>query len=731
MSVLNPTVFGINVDQEFQSGLTGFGDPNFGVDDWTLYYPTSQVQADLKYLYSLGIRRLRIAAGDLTSPTAGFRDTRFAVHLQTVKLASAMGFHVEFGAPPNNTLSPSGWKFWIDNHLTYALQFQAVITQYGNEGVWYVGNENESNSNLASAGGRDIITSMTRVSNVVTVVMPATHSLTTGDKVRYYNAASANGSGSTLQVATNSTQTVTVVDAFTFTFASVGTDGTTSVGWIQYDQTTVRNQMKRMATYLKANGISVPISYSCVQGPDFNGQYNIHNFGLLGRGDIDYVDLNMYGQLTEQNANYADFVAEIADGVAQFTTDHFRVTEWHVSYLDSRLPTDPRETTYWLMRRQEYLESIPGLKHFVFCYRHPSNLLAMRRPYNTNVGSTLRDWWWPLVRSRQRTYEVVAGSPISVSEVRNSQLVKQIVWNGLSMNYGQDTQDGSYDTTTINADLTAMWNMGVRKLRIAFSTYTGTAGVASSKTLALAAKAMGFYVIWGVAHIINGTDDTTWAAYTAAVNTAADWAWSNNIDEFCLGNEIEYAETHGSLTSSVVKIKAMASDVKTNHFMSDGTTRFISYAMGQSAMEYTGAPNGWISTGRGDIDLLGYNVYGDNNLNVADGETQLEIRTTDLYNAFGSHLYISEWNIGSGTLFPDDLGQRATILKTRLNFFKNLGITTICFFTYRWDKAGTSDKLYWPAIIGTVYRSWMYALIQSIISVRATNPVRAAVPVRT
>jgi len=279
--------------------------------------------------------------------------------------------------------------------------------------------------------------------------------------------------------------------------------------------------------------------------------------------------------------------------------------------------------------------------------------------------------------------------------------------NILAFNYGQDTQGGVYNTTIINNDLDKMFTYGVRKLRIAMSDYTSTTGVNTSKTLALAAVARGFYTVWGISiHGFAGATDGNWSDYVAAVLVAADWAWANGIHEFQLGNEIEYSETSaGTLTNSVQKIKDLAALVH-DHFPADGVTRFVSYACAQSSMDYTGAPGGWIATGKGPyIHKLGYNAYGDP-ADLATNRAQWETRITDFYNAFGDEMYMSEWNIGGGPQFPTSETDQAIEIGSRLDFLIALGIKTAYFFCYRWDNGGSSNLQYYPLIISNTYREW-------------------------
>lgn len=718
---------GINIDQEFQSGLGDFGDPSVGSGDWQNHYPTTQVNNDLDYFWSLGVRKLRIAAGDLSSPMSGFRDERFAVHLNTCKLALQKGFHVEFGAPNKFGAKPSEWKFWYDNQLSYALQFQNLVDQYEGSGIWMIGNENEANFNL----GRDAITSITRTSNVVTVVMPLPHSFANGDSIVLYNSASGVGSGNVIGINTNTfISNITVINETTFTFSNSGTDATSTTGWVQYSSDAVRKLMKRMATYLKANGITIPLSYSCIQGIEsaqVDGYY-IKSFVTLGRGDIDYLDLNVYGTQGFPSTNtleayFNSFKREIELGKAGFGVDHFRVTEWSGNGQTTSIkPASTYDLIRYQMKRFEYLQE-QGITNYVFCYRQNAEggAFPATKPHNTSVGQTWRSWWFPYIGGKQRqgTQErtfSVAGTHTSIASLRESPLT--VVDSNMGMNIGQYQQSGAAHSS---AHLDELWNLGVRKLRVASGDPDFSAGVTACRNLALAAKAMGFYVIF----VFSGDDatDANWSTISDQITSFADWANTNGIDEINMCNELDYRQTTaGVLTNSVDKQIALATTL-----ISTYPSLVISTAIAQSSMDYLGAPDGWIEQASA-VNTLGlkitYNVYGDN----GDFE-QFKDRIDDLLAVYPD-LRISEWNVNaSWNAFPSSEVEQNARIQEKFDFLVLRNLEHY-FFTWNWNHQ--NDQFSLKKADGTL-RSWKNVLFENPTprTAAGTRPVAIGRPTIT
>lgn len=685
----------INISQEFQSG---FGP----LVDGAYVFPDAQYEGDLDYLWDLGFRKVRIAGQSWN----GFQPIIDLQNTAALK-AKERGFHVSYGMIQFAGAKPSDWAAMLvaqNTHIHLMQDLECVD-------VYYIGNENEALFNL----GRDPIVSMSRTSNVVTVELPLPHSMATGDGITYYNAATGNGSGSTLGVNSNSNHnSITVINETTFSFPSTGTDGSTTIGWIQYTSSTVRRLMKRQATALKADGITIPLSYSCIQGiasAQVDGYY-IKDFVTLGRGDLDYVDLNVYGtqgfpvaQTLEHYFN--DFKRQIEIGAAGFGADHFRVTEWSAnSQTTSIEPTTSTQLVYYQMKRLEYLQNA-DLDNYVFCYRQNAEggAFPATKPYNSTT-QTWRDWWYPFIggQIRQPTIESsysVAGTMTPIYSLRESPLA--LVDANMGFNMGQYQQSGVYVAATVAADLVYLWDLGVRRLRIASGDPLFAAGVTACRNLALAAKAQGFYVL-----MVNNTSAATDANWESTIIPQTEeniaWAESNGMDEFNMFNELDYRETTSpfALTNSVDKQIALATTL-----MSEYPDIILSTALAQSSMDYLGAPDGWIEQ-EAAVNALGlkltYNVYGDN----GDFE-QFKERIDDLLAVYPD-LRISEWNINSSwSAFPASEEVQNEKILEKLQF---LMLRELIHFFFTWSWEHQNDQFALKKADGTL-RVWKNVLLEN------------------
>lgn len=338
--------YGINIFQEFLSGLS-FWTPYTGIPDhsndppaegtWILSFPTQYVQDQLDYLWNQGIRNVRISSPDWNRGGFNFGANKIEWYFLLAEMAADKGFHIEMGILQDNAANPSYWASYLTIVPTYALRFQTVLSTYGVTGVYTLGNEQEANANLL----REKFTSVTRASNVVTIVHPLPHSLATGDSIVFYATETTNG-GSVIGISGNTfVSSVTVDNATTFHFTNAGTDATSTDGYFSYGAKAVRNLMKRLATSLRSGGLTVPFSYSCFQGYESaslpavpessSNRYYIDAYSLEGgRGDIDYIDVNTYGDVLDQEVRLRKFIEQVRRGVVNYGVDHFRVTEFNI-----------------------------------------------------------------------------------------------------------------------------------------------------------------------------------------------------------------------------------------------------------------------------------------------------------------------------------------------------------------------------------------------------------------
>jgi len=699
------STWGININQEFQAGPYPFGH----------VFPVAQLQADLDYLWKIGIRNVRAPLKQWGSGNVDPNDY-IGWQRQACAQAKAKGFNMIFGSGQHASPKPQDWDTFIQFVLTDEVPW-VLSHGFGPNDCYMLSNEVDGSSHS------DDFVSATRTSNVITIVYGFKHSLQTGDSI--------DCTLLDLSQAFTTGKAVTVIDQYTFSFASSGTNGTITGGNTARNNWSIGavgtiNIIKRLSDSVKAvSGFNLTTSYSVLQGVyQDNGSpgadfYNMTRWVNAGRGSIDFIDLNDYSYTSVPTTNpvgaFTWFKDDLLVGYNGFGKNHFRVSEWNLWQDQTQLPSPATTATALIMERVNYMKSL-GIQQYFFCYRWydgVSEFLNVVKPYNKTTGLLYRDWWWALTGANQRqpTQEVSFNSPVSIGSLRKSPLA--IVNNTTQFNYGQNWQSGSgfYIPSSSAVDLAFLWKIGVRKLRIPFGSYTFTTpnggGVGACQSGMLQAKSFGFYVIAVGAG--TGTD-ADWPNYVSWAQSIATWCQTNNIDEFCVGNELEYSDTQnsgGQLSNSIQKVLDLGATIKGSY------SGNVSYSAAQDRYEST-----WASIGSagiaGKLDRLGYNGYGDTlnlqNQTVDDNEWQGKINM--LQAAFGSQLYLSEWNLPyswnytthSFSPIPDST--QASQLATRVAYLRSINLENY-FFTYSWTQS--NDYFGLLKTDGT-YRSWATAL---------------------
>lgn len=185
-----------------------------------------------------------------------------------------------------------------------------------------------------------------------------------------------------------------------------------------------------------------------------------------------------------------------------------------------------------------------------------------------------------------------------------------------------------YNKAQNDADLAYLKgvSMAPKRLRIAFTYGKDLNDLANLKQFALAAKAQGFAIMFG---ITCGVDDAYWPSFlgTDMINLAK-WCEVNHIEEFGIGNEeswrshigqskIPEAQIRNDVRNAVAKIRAVYSGQ-------------IVYCDAQGVMD------AWIAEGRGALDRIYFNVY--------DNFTNFKTLINKAVAAFGKdHTGLSEW----------------------------------------------------------------------------------------
>ena len=235
--------------------------------------------------------------------------------------------------------------------------------------------------------------------------------------------------------------------------------------------------------------------------------------------------------------------------------------------------------------------------------------------------------------------------------------------------------------STFNGWVDTLLANGFTDLRIDIPSYQDTAWVAESKICVLSALAKGANVIWGVSS--NKFNNPGWAITSAnwptfrqAILDAARWAQDNGVTTFTLGNEEEWHVDGTTMTVAQIQsnIKALATDVQ------------AVFTRGDVIYTTSVTINGWHNIGRGDLDILAFNIYG----NEADWQSDV----TNMVSWFGAdHTYITEFNIALGGVnnYSSDEAAQAARINEMINYIRTAGINKAYFFCYRCNSYGAME----------------------------------------
>jgi len=231
-------------------------------------------------------------------------------------------------------------------------------------------------------------------------------------------------------------------------------------------------------------------------------------------------------------------------------------------------------------------------------------------------------------------------------------------WSGLGMGTYWD-YESDYDTLLAN---------GFTELRIDIPNYEETTWLAYSKTAVISAVGKGARVIWGVSTGVTLTS-SNWSAYATAVESAATWAQANGVFEFQIGNELEQRVDGTTLTVTQLRtnLKALATSVQAIFINGN-----VSYPTSEDYI------NGWVSAGKGDLDLLSLNVY------IYD-DVGWKWQIDTMFGAFGANgTYITEFNIDGDNVnhYSEDEAVQAAGVTEMIDYIRAAGMTRAIFFTW-------------------------------------------------
>jgi hypothetical protein len=273
-------------------------------------------------------------------------------------------------------------------------------------------------------------------------------------------------------------------------------------------------------------------------------------------------------------------------------------------------------------------------------------------------------------------------------------------WSGLGVNYGHSQNTVAYDLTgQVTTDLNYLKSLGVTKIRLAFRPYD-SAYMQLTKDLAIKAKSLGFYVIFGVVPGSTGYTLTTWNLYLASLPAFAQWVQDSGIDEFCFCNEPELNADGVTLLDATIKADLKTAAVTLKSILGSKLAT-ISTDEGNIAS--------WASSGIGTIDKIGFNVYNtDNNFITRVASIQTNFPTTG---------YVSEWSTAGGYTGSSWTEQAwADNLAYRLAIIRKYSISSAYFFCYRDGSFGVgTDK--WAIVPSTGRRTALNRITNTRIGV--------------
>lgn len=266
---------------------------------------------------------------------------------------------------------------------------------------------------------------------------------------------------------------------------------------------------------------------------------------------------------------------------------------------------------------------VPGVAYFLspttagdFTPVEPSGANVVAKPLFTALNETTG------VLNIQTSYTNSAGSTVSPGS-------KTTVMGTNVMNDQTGTSD-AYKTAENAADLALLTrHLGGKRVRIALPSYNSTDGVANARQLALAYKAAGYFVSYGVTGNSGSQNATTYAAWKAQVPTEAAWAHTNNIDRFYIGNEEDWQAqigNFGTVTDATVRtdVLSLAATLKAAY-----PSMEIVYSTAQ------GTVSQWHTAGTGSLDHLGFNMY--------DTQANFPANLDYFASQIGSKYFVSEW----------------------------------------------------------------------------------------
>lgn len=247
-------------------------------------------------------------------------------------------------------------------------------------------------------------------------------------------------------------------------------------------------------------------------------------------------------------------------------------------------------------------------------------------------------------------------------------------WAGSGINYGNDRAFPVYFNSTSIANELHFLRKYFTKLRVFIPHYAyGTSHSIITNCLYIIDQAvqLGFSeIIWGITCSEATLTAATYSNYVTAAVARASVARDHGVTTFIIGNEEDYHVDGSSLTVAQMQ----------NHIRSDLYTAVKPAFIGTVSYNLpAGVLSDWLAGGKGALDTIGMNVYGNNEYDGAGFCRDVR----NFYNTFGATAHISEYGIHydwtAVTMDPADQYQE---LKKRHDFIKRIGVQAGYFFLY-------------------------------------------------
>jgi hypothetical protein len=242
--------------------------------------------------------------------------------------------------------------------------------------------------------------------------------------------------------------------------------------------------------------------------------------------------------------------------------------------------------------------------------------------------------------------------------------------------------------------------------------YFNASEMAGSKAAVIAGTAMGLRFIWGVSSAGATLTAANWSDFSDAVLAAAQWAQDNGVYEFQIGNEEELHNDDDTLTDAqlVTNLKALATDVQ--EIFTNGN---VSYA---TSWDY----DALVAAGRGDIDLIGLNIYRGSDVGTFNDNWKWNISW--IVSIFGTDaLYVTEFNLSSKDInnYSTNEAVQAVGITEMIEYFKTLGVERALFYSWHDYPGGLFGVV---KDDGTYRLLWSQALLNSDSVKFATVPTK-------